>query len=271
MHVAGGVASYPAHGGEGSPRNPSPTDASAAEWAFLAPGLTLDGRSGPGLPFPRRGPSCGTRCAASGTAAARRGPVCPGHDHPNRSAIGVAMRLQAPAGRCGPDLARRLADPAAARPTRATARRRRTPSTPAAASARGPMRRSPGLAGRCPKRRTRCPRSRWGRCPESARPRRRRRWRQTRPPSRPASPPSRSGHGRSVTVRSRPPRSSPRAPDRANPAPPPPPAGPSVLFRASLEFRQPSSLRAQTFLQRLLSTRRGPIVTRNPTRLRPHS
>src|SRR5262249_49127294 len=113
----------------------------------------------------------------------------PGHlalgmELPNGFAVGVAVRLQALVGQHRawrsehPDLSRPLllraervtdnvvpiapsppADPSAAPPTRASARRRRAPSTPASASADVPLLRSTCPAGRCPKRRTRSPRS----------------------------------------------------------------------------------------------------------------
>src|SRR5204862_7233364 len=44
--------------------------------------LTCGCLSGPCLPFPTRDPACETRCAESDTAAAKCGPVCPGHGTP---------------------------------------------------------------------------------------------------------------------------------------------------------------------------------------------
>ena len=152
----------------------------------------------PCLPFPTRDPACETQCAESDTGAARCGPICPGHETPEwqrnrrRGTLSgprpSAARLQecaprasrpspAPrptyAGRCGPDLARPRADPSASPPTRANEPRRKTPSTPASASIHVPILRSTWLACRCPRTRTRCPRSRLSLCPDSARPRRR--------------------------------------------------------------------------------------------------
>src|SRR5207253_1321411 len=65
--------------------------------------------------------------------------------------------------------------------------------------------------------------------------------------SRPASLPVHNVEGRRATVQPRPPRSSLRARDRANPAPPPLPSCLSVRFRASPSFRQPPLLEAHKF------------------------
>src|SRR5262249_918238 len=133
----------------------------------------------------------------SDTAAARFGPVCPQHGTPEwrcdrrrgalagprrsaahleewapRPSLPTVVPRQSCDGRCDPDHALPLADPSAAEPTRAHARRRITPSTLATGPAHVPILRSTGLAYRCPKTRTRCPRSRLSPCLDSARPRR---------------------------------------------------------------------------------------------------
>src|SRR5262249_44625652 len=133
----------------------------------LCPHLTRGCLSGPCLPFPTRDPACETQCAESDTAAARCGPVCPGHgtpewqcdrrrggrSDPRRSAARLqkcATRASQPspapcptyAGRCGPDPARLRADPSAAPPTHANVQCRKTPSTPAAALVLVPILRS---------------------------------------------------------------------------------------------------------------------------------
>jgi len=154
--------------------------------------LTLVWQSDPCLPFPRHDRACERRCAVSGTAAATCRPIYPvsgspglrGNRHrdalsaPRPSAShrrGCARQAPSPSparwqrydGRFGPDLALRRADPSVVQPTRATAHRRKTPSKPASAPAHAPMLHPTWLPGRCPKMRTRYPRSRLSLCPDN--------------------------------------------------------------------------------------------------------
>src|SRR5579859_1977710 len=152
-------------------------------------------RSGLCLAFPRRDPACDTRCAESDTGAARFGPVCPGHGTPEwrcdrrRGVLADPRRAASHRGewaprpslptlaprasydrRCDPDHVLLLADPSASGQTRANARRRKTPSTPASESVHVPILCSRGLAYRYWRTRTRCPRSRLSPCLDIARP-----------------------------------------------------------------------------------------------------
>jgi hypothetical protein len=90
--------------------------------------------------------------------------------HPDLSP--TPARRQTYDGQYDPDPALPRAAPSGAPPTRANARRQKRPSTPASAPIHVPRRRSPWLAGRSSKTRTRRPRSRLSPCPDTARPRR---------------------------------------------------------------------------------------------------